>query len=37
LCAPEDVIAALKKCGFGDIRVERPQTHTPWNVIVARC
>jgi hypothetical protein len=31
------VIAALKSCGFGDIRVERPQPDTPWNVIVARC
>ena len=37
LRAPEDVIAALKKCGFGDIRVERPQPDTPWNVIVASC
>ena len=37
LRAPEDVIAALKKCGFGDIRVERPQPDTPWNVIVATC
>ncbi len=37
LRAPEDVIAALKRCGFGDIRVERPQPDTPWNVIVARC
>ncbi len=33
--APDDVIAALKKCGFGGIRVERPQPDTPWNVIVA--
>jgi ubiquinone/menaquinone biosynthesis C-methylase UbiE len=37
LRAPEDVISALKKCGFGDIRVERPQPDTPWNVIVASC
>lgn len=37
LRAPEDVIAALKKCGFGDVRVERPQPDTPWNVIVASC
>ena len=37
LCAPDDVIAALKKCGFGDIRIERPQPDTPWNVIVASC
>jgi arsenite methyltransferase len=37
LRAPDDVIAALKTCGFGDIRVERPQADTPWNVIVASC
>jgi len=37
LRAPEDVIAALKTCGFDDIRVERPQPDTPWNVIVASC
>ncbi len=37
LRAPEDVIAALQTCGFRDIRVERPQPDTPWNVIVARC
>jgi arsenite methyltransferase len=37
LRAPDDVIAALKKCGFGDIRIERPQPDTPWNVIVASC
>ena len=37
LRAPEDVIAALNKCGFGDVRVERPQPDTAWNVIVARC
>lgn len=37
LRAPEDVIAALKKCGFSDIRVERPRPDTPWNVVVASC
>jgi arsenite methyltransferase len=37
LRAPEDVIAAMEKCGFDDIRVERPQPDTPWNVIVASC
>jgi SAM-dependent methyltransferase len=37
LRTPADVIAALKKSGFGDIRVERPQPDTPWNVVVARC
>jgi arsenite methyltransferase len=35
--APEDVIAAMKKCGFSNIRVERPQSDTPWNVVVANC
>jgi arsenite methyltransferase len=35
--APEDVIAAMKKCGFSNIRVERPQPDTPWNVVVASC
>ena len=29
LHAPEDAISALKKYGFGDIRVERPQPDTP--------
>lgn len=33
--APEDVIAALTKAGFKDVRVERPASSTPWNVIVA--
>ena len=37
LRTPEDLIAALKTCGFGDIRVERPHPDTPWNVIVASC
>ncbi|HMF22244.1 MAG TPA: class I SAM-dependent methyltransferase [Pseudolabrys sp.] len=37
LCAAEDVVAALKTCGFGDIRVEQPQPDTPWNVIIASC
>ncbi len=37
LRAPEDVIAALETCGFGDIRVHRPHPDTPWNVIVASC
>ena len=35
--APEDVIAAMKKSGFSNIRVERPQPDTPWNVVVASC
>jgi len=33
--APEDVVAALRKAGFSDVRVERPEPTTPWNVIVA--
>ena len=33
--APEDVIAALTKAGFSDVRIERPEPTTPWNVIVA--
>jgi len=33
--APEDVVAALRKAGFSDVRVEQPEPTTPWNVIVA--
>ena len=33
--APEDVIAALTKAGFSDVRIERPEPTTPWNVLVA--
>jgi arsenite methyltransferase len=33
--APEDVVAALRKAGFSDVRIERPEPTTPWNVIVA--
>ena len=33
--APDDVIAALTKAGFSDVRLERPESTTPWNVIVA--
>jgi hypothetical protein len=29
------VVAALRKAGFSDVRVERPEPTTPWNVIVA--
>ena len=32
---PESVIAALTSAGFTDVRVERPEPSTPWNVIVA--
>jgi arsenite methyltransferase len=35
LRAPEDVIAALQATGFEQVRVERPEPSTPWNVIVA--
>jgi len=35
--ATEDVVAALENEGFVNLRVERPQPKTPWNVIVARC
>ena len=35
LRAPEDVIAALTKAGFSDVRIERPEPTTPWNVLVA--
>jgi arsenite methyltransferase len=33
--APEDVVTALKKAGFSDVCIERPEPTTPWNVIVA--
>jgi ubiquinone/menaquinone biosynthesis C-methylase UbiE len=33
--APEDVVAALRKAGFSDVRIEQPEPTTPWNVIVA--
>jgi hypothetical protein len=32
---PESVITALAGAGFSDVRVERPEPTTPWNVIVA--
>ncbi len=32
----EEVVAALEKAGFRDIRVERPEPSTSWNVIVAQ-
>lgn len=35
--APEDVVAALENEGFVNLRVERPQPTTSWNVVVARC
>ncbi len=33
--APEDVIAALTKAGFSDVRIERPEPTTSWNVLIA--
>jgi arsenite methyltransferase len=33
--APDDVVAALRKTGFSDVRIERPEPTTPWNVLVA--
>jgi arsenite methyltransferase len=33
--APEEVIAALTRCEFKDVRIERPQPTTRWNVVVA--
>ena len=33
--APNDVVAALRKAGFSDVRIERPKPTTPWNVMVA--
>jgi SAM-dependent methyltransferase len=33
--APDDVVAALGRSAFGDVRVERRRPTTPWNVVVA--
>jgi hypothetical protein len=33
--APAEVIAALTRTGFKDVRVERPEPTTRWNIIVA--
>lgn len=33
--APQDVVEALARAGFSKTRVERPEAHTPWNVVVA--
>jgi arsenite methyltransferase len=35
LRAPDDVVAALSKAGFSDVRIEKPKPTTPWNVLVA--
>jgi arsenite methyltransferase len=31
----DEVVAAISKCGFHDVRVERPEPTTRWNVVVA--
>jgi ubiquinone/menaquinone biosynthesis C-methylase UbiE len=36
LRASAEVIGALTRAGFKDIRAERPEPATPWNVIVAQ-
>src|SRR5256885_1549205 len=35
LRAPDDVVAALRKAGFSDVRIEQPKPTTRWNVLVA--
>ena len=32
---PREVIEALERTGFKDVRIERPEPETPWNVAVA--
>ncbi len=32
---PDEVDAALRGTGFTNVRVERPEPTTPWNVVVA--
>jgi hypothetical protein len=34
--APDDVVSALKKGGFAQVQVTRPEPATPWTVIVAK-
>jgi len=34
-CTPEQIVAALGFCGFTEVRVERPDPTTRWNVVVA--
>ena len=34
--APEDLLATLGRTGFTDARIERPNSTTRWNVVVAR-
>ena len=33
--APLDVVGALTKAGFRNVLIARPESHTPWNVVVA--
>jgi arsenite methyltransferase len=33
--APGDVVVAMRRVGFHDIRIERPTPETAWNVLVA--
>jgi len=33
--SPEELVSALSKAGFLDIRIEPPQDHAPWKVAVA--
>jgi len=35
LRTPEDVTAAILRVSFTDVRIERPDPTTPWNVVVA--
>ena len=32
---PEEVVSALTSAGFKNVRVERPSSATPWNVVIA--
>ena len=29
----DEIVAALKRKGFDDVRIERPQIHTAWAII----
>jgi arsenite methyltransferase len=33
--APNDVVAALRRAHFSNVRIERPEPTTPWNVLLA--
>ena len=32
---PLEVVGAITKAGFKDVLIARPESHTPWNVVVA--